>query len=159
MTIDAKLMNALNALADTTIQIITETTGNQPNDYAVRDVARSIATKPYYDAQRKRKYVDGLFANIAANTVYHEGTDKPLADNHQPKQYHDAKQRYETLGPRIELEAMAFDELFEQSKAWFLEYTGDHLDTSGAKAPANKLTKAQQAALKAIEKRNVAKVA
>ena len=73
--------------------------------------------------------------------------------------YHDAKQRYETLGPRIELEAMAFDEMFEHHKAWFLEYTGDHLDTSGAKAPANKLTKAQQAALKAIEKRNVAKVA
>ena len=159
MTIDAKLMNALNTLADATIQTITDTTGNQPNDYAVRDVARSIATKPYYDAQRKRKYVDGLFANIAASTVYEQGTNQPLSDSEQPKQYHDAKQRYEILAPRIEMEAMAFDAMFEMHKAWYLEYTGQDLDTSGAKAPANKLTKAQQAALKAIEKRNVAKVA
>lgn len=157
MTIDAKLMNALNALADTTIQIITETTGNQPNDYAVRDVARSIATKPYYDAQRKRKYIESkLLGDIAANTVYREGTNEPVPENEQPPQYHAAVARHKNLGFRIELEAMAFDALFEKHKAWFLEYTGDHLDTDGAKAPANKLTKAQQEALKKIEQQRLA---
>lgn len=159
MTIDTKIVETLNTLADLIVDNYTTEVGDQPNDYFITDVARSITRMPFYSAKNKRDYIETLYGNIRSTTCYEEGTDQPLPDNEQPKAFHDAQDKYNRLAPKLEVEAMSFDALGKFYVKWFEQYTGqEFVMNNGPARPANKLTKQQQAALKAIEARR-AKVA
>lgn len=147
------IQSTLNALADAYIENYRNTVGDAPNDYFVTDVARSLTKIPAWSAAQKRKYIDDLYAEVERHRTFDsEGKDNPA----KSKQYYDAKAKYERLSPRIELEAMALDAVFEQHKAWFESYTGQEFTLNTRSQPARKLTKQEQAAIKAIEARRAA---
>lgn len=79
-----------------------------------------------------------------------------LGDQDQSADYIRFKEKYERLAPKIELEAIAFDHVFDEYKAWFLEYTGQNYDLPQKSSTTRKLSKQEQAAMKAIEARRVA---
>jgi len=147
------IQSTLNALADRYIEEYKTTVGDMPNDYFITDVARSITKIPAWSAAQKREYVDKLYQDVQDQLTFDsQGKDNPV----KSKQYYDKKAKYERLAPRIELEAMALDTIFELYKAWFESYTGKEFTLNTKSQPARKLTKQEQAAIKAIEARRVA---
>ena len=147
------IQSTLNALADAYVENYRNTVGDAPNDYFITDVARSLTKIPAWSAAQKRQYIDNLWAEVDRHATFDtKGKDNPA----KSKQYYDAKAKYERLAPRIELEAMALDAVFEQHKAWFESYTGQEFTLNTKSQPARKLSKQEQAAMKAIEARRVA---
>ena len=147
------IQSTLNALADTYIEAYKTTVGDMPNDYFVTDVARSITKIPVWSAAQKRRYIEQLYQDVQDQLTFDsQGKDNPV----KSKQYYDKKAKYERLSPRLELEAMALDEIFELHKPWFESYTGQEFTLDARWQPARKLSKKEQAAIKAIEARRAA---
>jgi hypothetical protein len=147
------IQSTLNALADAYIEAYKTTVGDMPNDYFITDVARSLTKIPAWTAAQKRQYVDKLYQDVEDQLTFDsQGKDNPT----KSKQYYDKKAKAERLGPRIELEAMALDAVFELHKRWFEEYTGQEFTLDTKSQPARKLSKQEQHALQLIEARRVA---
>ena len=149
MAKSTNIQSTLNALADAYIANYKDTVGDAPNDYFITDVARSLTKIPAWSAAQKRTYIDRMWDDVQRHATFDEAGRE---NETRSKQYYDAKAKYERLAPRIELEAMALDEVFDQHKTWFESYTNQEfmLDT---KRQTRKLTKQEQDAIKAIEAR------
>lgn len=143
----------LDKLANYTVTTHNDVTGQVANDYFITDVARTLVNVPIYAARNKRSYIDKLHAEMMAYATFDE--DGTVLEN-QSKEYFNAKDKYERLAPRIELEAIAFDHVADQYKAWFKDYTGQDYDEPKTPSTTRKLSKQEQAAMKAIEARRVA---
>jgi hypothetical protein len=155
MTKPKNISETLNTLANFYIESYKDTVGDAPNDYFVTDLARSFTKIPQWSAAQKRKYIDNLWSDVQRHMTYDEaGRENPS----QSKQFYDANAKYERLAPRIEMEAMALDAMFDAHKDWFQDYTGQEF-TTDTRSQARKLTKQEQAAIKAIEARRVANAA
>lgn len=157
MTKSMTITETLDTLANLIIENYKDHVGDIPNDYFVKDVAMGITKVPYWSAQSKRNYIERLHGLVLSSTQY-DVDGKPLSDKDQGKAYHDAQDKYERLAPRLEMEAMSFDALAVEYTKWFEQYTGEEFILDQRKAPANKRSKAEIAAMKAIEARR-AKVA
>jgi len=145
----------LDKLANYTVTTHNDVTGQVANDYFTTDVARTLVNVPIYAAKNKRSYIDKLHAEMMACVAY-DSDGVVLNDQDQGKEYQQAKEKYERLAPRIELEAIAFDHVADQYKAWYKDYTGQDYDAPKAPSTTRKLSKQEQAAMKAIEARRVA---
>lgn len=140
----------LDKLANYTVTLHNDITGQVANDFFTTEVARTIVNIPIYAAKNKRSYCDTLLATVMAHTIYDE--DQKIAHT-QTAQYYQAKERFERLSPKIEREAIVYDHLADEYKAWFEAYTGQNYDEqkSGASKPA--ISKADQKLMDAIKER------
>ena len=143
----------LDKLANYSVTTHNDVTGQVANDYFITDVARTLVNVPIYAAKNKRDYIDKLYANMMAYVTFDE--DGTVLEN-QSREYFNAKDKYERLAAKIELEAIAFDHVAEQYKTWFAAYTGQDYDEPKTSSTTRKLSKQEQAAMKAIEARRVA---
>ena len=143
----------LDKLANYSVTTHNDVTGQVANDYFITDVARTLVNVPIYAAKNKRSYIDKLHAEMMAYATFDE--DGTVLEN-QSREYFNAKDKYERLAAKIELEAIAFDHVADQYRAWFKEYTGQDYDAPKAPSTTRKLSKQEQAAMKAIEARRVA---
>ncbi len=143
----------LDKLANYTVTTHNDVTGQVANDYFITDVARTLVNVPIYAAKNKRAYIDKLHADMMAYVTFDE--DGTVLEN-QSREYFNAKDKYERLAAKIELEAIAFDHVAEQYKAWYKDYTGQDYDEPKTPSTTRKLSKQEQAAMKAIEARRVA---
>lgn len=145
----------LDKLANYTVTTHNDVTGQIANDWFISDVARTIVKVPMYAAKNKRAYIDKMHADMMACVAF-DSDGTVLGDQDQSADYIRFKEKYERLAPKIELEAIAFDHVFDEYKAWFLEYTGQNYDLPQKSSTTRKLSKQEQAAMKAIEARRVA---
>jgi len=143
----------LDKLANYSVTLHNEWTGQVANDYFITDVARTLVNVPIYAAKNKRDYIDKLYANMMSYVTFDE--DGTVLEN-QSREYFNAKDKYERLAAKIELEAIAFDHVASHYKAWYKEYTGRDYDEPKTPSTTRKLSKQEQAAMKAIEARRVA---
>lgn len=142
----------LDKLANYSVTIHNDTTGQVANDRFITDVARTIVNVPIYAAKNKRSYIEKMYADMMAYVSY-DNNDKVASV--QSDKYYQAKERYEYLAPILDDEAIAFDHIAETYKAWFKEYTGqDYLEST--RNQPKQLSKEKQAKLAAIEARRVA---
>ena len=145
----------LDKLANYTVTTHNDVTGQVANDFFTTEVARTLVNVPMYAAKNKRAYIDKMHADMMACVAF-DSDGTVLGDQDQSADYIRFKEKYERLAPRIELEAIAFDHVADQYKAWFKDYTGQDYDEPKTPSTTRKLSKQEQAAMKAIEARRVA---
>lgn len=151
MALDKDINKALDKLANLIVENYKVSVGDEPTDFFVQDMAKSIVKMPIWGAQSKRKYIDKLFADMESQLAYDsEGRDNPTRYN---QEYYKAKNRYESLAPRLEQEAQSYDLLAEAYKTWFHDYTGQEFSLDYTYTPNRKRSKAEQNAMAAIEAR------
>lgn len=151
MTLDKDINKALDKLADLIVENYKVSVGDEPTDFFVNDMAKNIVKMPIWGAANKRKYIDKMFADMESQLAFDsEGRDGPSRYN---QGYHKAKNRYESLAPRLEQEAQSYDLLAEAYKTWFHDYTGQEFSMEFTYTPNRKRSKAEQAAMAKIEAR------
>ncbi len=64
MTLDKDINKALVKLANLIVENYKVSVGDEPTDFFVQDMAKSIVKMPIWGAQSKRKYIDKLFADM-----------------------------------------------------------------------------------------------
>ena len=144
------IQKELSKTAQLVLEYYTELSGEEANDYAVNDVCRMIAGLPLSLAKQKRKYIEGLYADVRAATTV-DDDNKDLPEDQQGHAYHTAVQKFQRLSFRIEQEAQAFDQMFETChRPWYEGYQERDWDSRTKQSNA-KLTSQQQAAMDAIK--------